>query len=167
VTATFLAIDFETANHSRDSACAVGLALCRGGQVVEARQFLIRPPRREFVFTYIHGLSWQHVCDAPSFGELWPTLRPYLDEAEYLVAHNAPFDRGVLAACARSHGLPEPVAPFECTVRIARRQWGIYPTKLPDVCRWLDIALRHHDAGSDAQACAQIVLAAQRAGWTR
>ena len=42
---------------------------------------------------------------------------------------------------------------------------SVRPTKLPDVCNYLGIDLRHHQADSDAEACAQIVIAAQAAGW--
>ncbi|MFA5187667.1 MAG: exonuclease, partial [Patescibacteria group bacterium] len=38
------------------------------------------------------------------------------------------------------------------------------PTKLPDVCRRLKIPLNHHDAASDAEACARIVMAAMQDG---
>ena len=58
-----------------------------------------------------------------------------------------------------------PRVPFTCTVQLARSQWGICPTRLPDVCRRLRIPLRHHDSGSDAEACARIVLAAEAKGW--
>lgn len=162
---SFVAIDFETANYRRDSACAVGIVICNDGQLVDSQQFLIRPTTREFVFTYIHGLTWHDVAQAPSFGELWPTLNTCLGQADFLAAHNAPFDRGVLRRCCQNHGVPMPAIPFHCTVGLARRQWGIYPTRLPDVCRYLDIPLRHHDAKSDAEACARIVLAALDAGW--
>jgi DNA polymerase-3 subunit epsilon len=43
---------------------------------------------------------------------------------------------------------------------LARKKWKLYPTKLPDVCRYLDIPLNHHEALSDAMACAKIVIAA-------
>ncbi len=162
---TYLALDFETANHARDSACALGIAVIAGGRIVEERSFLLRPPTREFVFTYIHGLTWRHVEHAPSFGDLWPDLNPYLEEADYLVAHNASFDMGVLAGCCETHCLPAVRRPSVCTVRVARRVWGIYPTKLPDVCRHLGISLKHHDAASDASACAQILVRALKAGW--
>lgn len=164
---TFLAIDFETANQGRDSACAVGLAVGSGGRVVETAQFLIRPPSREFQFTYIHNLSWRDVCTAPDFGDLWPRLSTYLHEVDFLVAHNAPFDRSVLRACCARHGVEVPLIPFECTVRIARNFFGFRPARLPDVCARLAIPLQHHDAGSDAEACARIVLAAEAAGWAR
>jgi DNA polymerase-3 subunit epsilon len=164
---TFLAIDFETANYSRDSACAVGLAVGTGGRIVDTRQFLIRPPGREFVFTHIHGLTWRSVKDAVTFDELWPTLVQYIKSADFLVAHNAPFDRSVLEACCTRYRLTRPRKEFECTVRIARSVFGCNPAKLPDVCGLLGIPLKHHDAGSDAEACGRIVLEAEKRGWAR
>ncbi|MGQ9370094.1 3'-5' exonuclease [Azospirillum sp. A39] len=161
---SFAAIDFETADQGRDSACSVAVVLVEDGRIVERVQYLIRPPRQRFLFTHIHGLRWEDCAEAPDFGALWPDLAPLLDRAELLVAHNAPFDRGVLHACCSAHGLPAPRHRFACTVQIARAAWNVYPTKLPDVCRRLRIALRHHDALSDASACAEIVLAALRDG---
>ena len=162
---TFVAIDFEIASRRPDSACAVGLAACSHGRVVLSRSYLIRPPSRRFTFTALHGLSWEQVCEAPSFAELWPTLRPWLDRATFVAAHNAPFDHDVLRACCARYRLRPPSKRFVCTVELARAQWGISPTKLPDVCRRLRIPLRHHDPASDALACAQIVLAAEADGW--
>jgi DNA polymerase-3 subunit epsilon len=49
-------------------------------------------------------------------------------------------------------------------MRLARRVWSLYPTKLPDVCRHLRLKLNHHDALSDAEACARIVIAAMKNG---
>lgn len=164
---SFVAIDFETANQQRDSACAVGLAKVRNGSIEAVRSFLIRPPSSRFEFTHVHGLRWEDVRDAPTFGELWPTLLPWFDEAEFMAAHNARFDRKVLRACSARNGIRVPGLPFTCTVELARSQWGIYPTRLPDVCRRLGISLRHHDPGSDAEACARIVLAAEAEGWRR
>jgi DNA polymerase-3 subunit epsilon len=158
----FVAIDFETANYQADSACAVGLVKVGGGEIVDKAVHLIRPPTREFVFTYIHGLRWTDVAEADDFGALWPKLAPFLDGAEFLAAHNASFDKGVLHACCASYGIAAPSLPFRCTVQISRRAWSIYPTKLSDVCRKLEIALNHHEALSDAMACAQIVLAAAK-----
>ena len=162
---TFVAIDFETATTRRDSACAVGLAACCGGRIVLSRIYLIRPPAARFTFTGLHGLDWDDVRDAPTFAELWPTLRAWIDDAAFVAAHNAAFDRSVLRACCARYRLRAPRTRFVCTVDIARAQWDIRPTKLPDVCRRLRIPLRHHDAGADAVACARIVLAAEAEGW--
>lgn len=159
----FVALDFETADNGRDSACALALVRVEDGRITRREVRLIRPPRRTFLFTYIHGIRWEHVASQPTFRELWPGLAPILAGASRIAAHNASFDRSVLAACCEAAGLDEPALPFECTVRLARDTWGIYPTKLPDVCNQLGIPLKHHDAASDAEACARIVIEAARA----
>jgi len=163
----FAAIDFETANYGRDSACAVGVVLVEDGCIVRSHYQLIQPPSRWFAFTYIHGLTWQDVKDAPRFDTVWAGIGRDLERADFLAAHNAAFDRGVLTACCAAYGLPVPRQQFVCTVQLARQQWDIRPTRLPDVCHRLGIELRHHQADSDAEACARIVIAAQQAGWGR
>ena len=160
----FAAIDFETADPGPDSACAVGLVRVEGGQVVRREKVLIRPPRPRVLYTAVHGITWEMVREAPGFAEVWPRLVPLLDGVAVLAAHNAPFDRGVLEACCRTAGLAMPEVPFLCTVRLARRRWGLKPNTLPAVCRRLGIGLIHHDPASDAEACARIVIAATAGG---
>lgn len=157
---TFAAIDFETADPYRDSACAVALVRVAAGQVVERQCHLIRPPRREFMFTSLHGITWPDVAKQPSFAQLWPRLAQQLRGVDFVAAHNAPFDRSVLRACCEAAGMTMPKLPFLCTVRLARQTWQLPSAKLPDVCRHLNIVLQHHHAASDAEACARIVLAA-------
>lgn len=162
---TFAAIDFETANYGRDSACSVGVAIVRDGSLVESVHRLIRPPSSRFAFTWLHGIDWEQVADAPPFGTVWEEIESLLEGVDLLAAHNAKFDRGVLAACVRRHGLPDPGRRFVCSMGVARKVWNLYPTTLSDVCARLDIPLNHHDALSDAEACARILLAASADGW--
>lgn len=70
----FTAIDFETANPAMDSACQLGLVVVRGGEIVEQRAWLIRPPTERFDYTYIHGIAWRDVAGAADFGQLWPEI---------------------------------------------------------------------------------------------
>lgn len=161
---SFAAIDFETADNGRDSACSIAVVLVEDNRVAASVQRLIRPPRERFLFTHIHGLSWRDCREAPDFRGVWKDIAPLIGRAELLVAHNAPFDKGVLNACCTAHRIDWTPLPFTCTVRVARAVWGIYPTKLPDVCRHLRVALKHHDALSDALACAEIAMAAVREG---
>ncbi|MCC6463982.1 MAG: 3'-5' exoribonuclease [Planctomycetes bacterium] len=158
----FVAIDFETADHGADSACAVGLVRVEDGRVRRRVRQLLRPPRRRMMFTHIHGITWQDVQDKPTFGEAWPLLQDVLEGALFLAAHNAGFDRAVLAACCEAAGLAPPCLPFVCTVRQARHTLGIRPADLATVARVLELKLNHHDALSDAEACARIVMAARR-----
>lgn len=157
---SFVALDFELADRGLDSACSVAMVRVEHARIVERVVRLIRPPRSRFLFTALHGISWEQTRHAPVFAELWPTLVTLLDGAAFIAAHNAPFDRSVLHACCLRARLRPPALRFLCTVRLARQRWGLHPTRLPDVCRHLGIALQHHDALSDAEACARIALAA-------
>src|SRR5205809_4691189 len=160
----FVAVDFETANQRPSSACAIGLAVVRAGQLTESTSYLIRPPSRRFVFTRVHRLAWNDVCNAPSFSELWHDLRDQLG-SEILVAHNAAFDKAVLSECLRHYSIRYSLNPFLCSMQIAKEAFGFSHLKLDYVCKQLKIDLRHHDAESDAKAAASIVIrAAPRLG---
>lgn len=158
--ANFLALDFETANRYSNSACAIGLVRVEANQIVQRDYFLIRPPQRWFEFSAIHNIQWHDVATQPDFGELWDRLSLHFHAVDFIAAHNASFDRRVLHACCDTYGILKPLQDFICTVKLARQTWKIYPTKLPNVCEHLGILLDHHQALSDAEACARIVIAA-------
>lgn len=112
------------------------------------------------MFTYIHGITWERVSREAPFGEVWEGLKEMIADVPVLAAHNSRFDERVLRAGCVSAGIEAPEQRFVCTVQIARKTWGIYPTNLPSVCSRLGIDLNHHEALSDAEACAQIVIRA-------
>ncbi len=157
----FVAIDFETANRYRNSACAVALVRVEGGRIVDTFTRLIKPPVPYFEFTYIHGIAADDVVDAPLYHEIHNDVLRMLEGVDFIAAHNASFDKSVMNAICAHWGLPVPMLPWECTVKLARRKWNLTSAKLPLVCELLDIPLQHHDATSDATACAKIVLAAE------
>jgi DNA polymerase III subunit epsilon len=159
---TFVALDFETANHYRDSACAIGLVRVEDDRIVKRAYFLIRPPSRSFKFTHVHGLTWWDVANSPNFGELWHQINDLISDVDFLAAHNAPFDRSVLHACCDTYQIIRPRQDFTCTVQLARKTWGLTRANLPAVCAHLGVELDHHQALSDAEACAQIVIAARQ-----
>ena len=156
----FLAIDFETANYDGHSACALGLVSVEDLVITKETHWLIRPPDKYFVprFIDLHGITWNKVKDVPTFDKYWPQLSELIEGADFIVAHNASFDIGVLRACCEYYDLPTPRFKYRCTVRAAREHFNIYPTKLPDVCRHLEIPLSHHDPLSDARASATIMI---------
>lgn len=157
----FAALDFETADDQRDSACAVGVARVEGGRVVYADAALIRPPRSRVKFTEIHGLRWEDLRDQPPFVEVWKRFAPLLDGCTRIAAHNAPFDRSVLEACCRAANIPPPTLPWVCTLKLARARWPKPASnRLPAVCERLGVVLeKHHHAGADAEACARVLIA--------
>jgi DNA polymerase-3 subunit epsilon len=158
----FVAIDFETANHSRSSACAVGLAWVESGQVSRTESYLIQPPGNQFhpFNIRVHGIRPEHVANQPTFDQVWKVIHPRI-AGHLLIAHNASFDRSVLEQSLAAYRLGVPPFTFKCTVEISRRVWPeLTDHKLPTVARHLGIPLKHHDAASDAFACASIALAA-------
>ncbi len=159
-----LAIDFETANERRSSACAVGLAWIEDGAVARRAYRLIRPPEMRFspFNTKVHGLTARDVEGAGSFPEV---MEEFLGElsSHVLLAHNAAFDVGVLLAGLEAYGVPAPDFDYLCTVKVAQAAWPRQPRhSLDAVARHLGIAFRHHHAGEDAEACARVALAAAR-----
>ena len=157
----FTAIDFETANSNQNSACQLGVAVVKGGEIIEQKSWLIRPPSEWFQFSYIHGITWHKVANESDFGELWPQIRPYF-ENQVIAAHNVRFDLGVLFALAKYYRFEQRSLLAMDSVLIARRVWPCLPNhRLQTVAAHLDIPLDHHDAASDAHACAEIIRRAQ------
>ncbi|WP_299565606.1 3'-5' exonuclease [uncultured Mycolicibacterium sp.] len=166
----FIAVDFETANPRRASVCAVGWATVRGGRIVETGSWLCRPPAGYDEFhvwnVRVHRITPERVAGRPGFAELAPDLLRRIASGMPLVAHNAAFDRSVLAAALRACGHPLPPLDFHCTARLARRLLQLPDYRLPTVCGHLGIPLdNHHDAECDAVAAARVALRlAERTG---
>ncbi len=95
----FLAIDFETANEDRATACALGWALVIDGSISGSDWTLLDPEigRSEWSAfnTSVHGLTARDVAGAPTFLDFWPALREIVGEGP-VVAHYAAFDMSVL-----------------------------------------------------------------------
>lgn len=165
----FTAIDFETANSSSASACAVGLARVRDGQVVAQTGWLIQPPpghdRFFEVNVGIHGIQARDVIGAPTWAAQLPALTDFVG-GDILVAHNAGFDTRVLRSACEATDVACPPYSYVCSLQVARRSYDLPSYRLPLVAAaagFLDFA--HHDAAADALACAHIMIdAAGRAG---
>lgn len=158
----FVAIDFETANSKRSSACAMGIIVVKNGQIVEKKSWLIRPKELKFdnINVYIHGITQKDVRDKPEFNELWDTIKPYL-ENQIVVAHNASFDMSVLRHVLDEYNIPYPNFNYLCTVSVAKNTWqGQTNNKLDTLANMLNINFKHHDACDDALACAKILIEA-------
>jgi len=160
----FVAIDFETANSFRWSPCAIGISIVRDSKVVEQITQLICPPNATDADCFddfnisIHGITWEMVKDQPKFLDVWNSLIPKIGSLP-LVAHNAAFDIGVLRESLDEEGGEWPTLTYTCTLVTSRRILDLPSYSLPFVADALKVELKkHHDAGSDAKACADILL---------
>ncbi|MBK6883916.1 MAG: 3'-5' exonuclease [Flavobacteriales bacterium] len=159
----FLALDFETATPQADSPCELGIAVVRGGVVREVRNWLIKPRQWPYFSPWnvaVHGIRPSDVAEAPRWGGIWDEVATLLDGAT-VVAHNAAFDMSVLRSTLAAHNIGHPTFQYFCSVSMARKVWpGRASYGLKPMCDMHGIPLKHHRAGNDAEATAELVLRA-------
>jgi DNA polymerase-3 subunit epsilon len=158
----FTAIDFETANGSPASPCAVGLIRVRDSKPVETLELLFRPPVPHDWFSEgnirVHGITPEMVQNAPSYSEVINQMLEFIDE-DLLVAHNASFDMGVLVASAKAVNQELPKLRYGCSLRIARKTYNLESYRLNAVAYAIGHEdFEHHNALADSDACARIVI---------
>ncbi|GEK29360.1 3'-5' exonuclease [Furfurilactobacillus siliginis] len=157
----FVAMDFETASAQRHSACSLALTVVRNNAVVDEFYTLIKPDV-EFSWrnTQIHGIHASDVADAPTFSEVWPHIQQFYTNDQLVVAHNAPFDNGVLKSSLDHFGFAPAHYLTLDTVKTSRRFFPDFPNhKLNTVSERLHVNLEHHhNALDDSLACANILI---------
>lgn len=158
----FVAFDVETANSRRGSVCAIGAAVVRDGVVVSTHSWLTRPPAGldhfDGINISVHGITPDMVADQPTFAERLDELLE-LTGGLPLVAHNASFDIGALREACVAVDREWPTTDYACSLIMARRALDLISYRLPMVAAECGVDLSaHHEAGSDALACAQVVL---------
>jgi DNA polymerase-3 subunit epsilon len=166
-TMTFTSLDFETANPSRVSICAAGVAVFVDGQLTETPYWLVKPPKPHGWFwpdfIEVHGLTHLDVLDAPEFPAIAPDLLAHLTRADLVIAHKASFDIGHLRETLDHFGLPRPEFEYACTCQLARRVWPELPDhKLGTLAAHIGHEFNHHHAQSDAEAAGRVLLAMMR-----
>jgi DNA polymerase-3 subunit epsilon len=162
----FTAIDFETANSHSASACSVGLVKVRDGKVVDEAGWLIRPPLGFDAFNEwnirIHGIMASDVADAKLWSEQLPDLVAFAD-GDTLIAHNAGFDMGVIAAACAASFVECPSFSYLCSLQVARKTYNLDSYRLPVAAMAAGFEdFDHHNALADAEACAAIILHAAK-----
>lgn len=162
----FTAIDFETANGFRGSACAIGAAKYRNGKLVETHYTLLQPPAGFDRFDprniAIHGITPADVATAPAFAEHFERFYAFIAD-DVVVAHNAGFDIGVIEAGLEVSHKPIPRLEFACTLTLSRKTYQLASHALPSAAAEAGYVLRnHHNALEDAKAAAAIVVDAAR-----
>jgi len=150
---SFTAIDFETANGYVAAICQVGLIRVEHGKITNEINILVQPPDNYYWsrFIDIHGITPDDTSNAPTFDKIWHLIEPFITN-QCVVAHNGmSFDFPVLRKTLEYYGIQTPEYEKFDTYRI-------YKEKLSLLCEEYCIDLQHHDALSDARACAELFL---------
>lgn len=166
----FVAIDFETANEQRRSACAVGLALFDNqGKLSDSYYQLLHPHTEVDYFNpvnvWVHGITAEDVADAPQWSHVAEKVASFIGDRP-IVAHNMAFDGYVLSDLAKLyHTEVIPNRRF-CTVRLARKILAdkLERKSLDAVFNYYfpDKPFNHHHAASDAEAAGMIFAKMQQ-----
>ncbi len=157
----FVAIDFETA--VKHHICAVGIITVENGEVIDEFYSLVQPPNNEYSWycTKVHGISAYNTETSLTFEEIYPEIRKRL-ENKIVVAHNESFDRNVLKKSMIDNGLDYDELNisdrWECTMKLCRASKRFPSGKLNECCAIEGIELNHHEALSDAKACAELFM---------
>ena len=157
-------IDFETANPFWGSICSVGAAVIENGNITESISELIKPHPEYAVFNRdnvrVHRIKPEMVRNAPEFNMFYPGFK-HLIEGGLIAAHNTSFDIDCLRDVLTIYGIPIPSFEYICTCELAKKAWPDEKTyKLKAFSRMLGHEFRHHDAGEDAIAAANIIIKA-------
>ena len=158
---TLVAIDFETAD--RHHICAVGIVSIENGKIIDEFHTLIQPPNNTYNWhtIQVHGIHPEDTENSPKFNTVYPEIKNRL-QGKIIVAHNESFDRSVLQKTMLDFGLDYKELniseQWECTMKMCRGN-SKYPSgKLNECCAVDNIELNHHEALSDARACALLYL---------
>ena len=161
---SFVAIDFETANSSRASACSLGMTKVLDGKITEQKYELFLPPKGFDFFeprnVSIHGITPEKVNEKPRFGEIWSEFESFIGDLP-VVAHNASFDMSVLRASLLESDLNWPELDYACTWVMSRSLFDLTSHSLLYVAQKANVKwdqVKHHDALYDSEICAQIVI---------
>lgn len=157
----FVAIDFETA--IKHHICAVGIVTVENGAIIDEYSSLIKPPNNEYNWycTQVHGITEFDTENSLPFIDVYPEIRSRLSN-QLVVAHNESFDRNVLTKTLLDNNLDYSTLnlpkKWECTMKYCKADTKYPSGKLNDCCTVEGIELNHHEALSDARACAELYL---------
>lgn len=161
----YIAIDFETANYYKNSACSVGLVRFIDGKETDSCYSLIHPAKMYFIPEWtetIHHISYDDVRDKPYFPEVWDTIvMPFINKNPDipLVAHNGNmFDMPVIKNCCEYFGMEIPKLKYFDSLNIAKKTWPDFQShRLTALGEYFKIDYLAHDALEDSRTCGQII----------
>lgn len=154
----FIAIDFETANNNRVSACALGLAFVKNDTFVhEEKHFILPPPGEKILSSHerLHGIQEEDLEFALDFKELWDLEFSKYFNNNLIVIHNSSMDLSVLKSLFSHYKIENYSIDYIDTMRLAEISGK--PKKLTELANLFEVPIiKHHDPKEDAKACATI-----------
>lgn len=160
----FVALDVETANNDRASICQIGLACVDWDNQIHTWSTYVDPEVAFSSFnTKLHGINANTVARANAFPIVWESLEPFLKQ--YAMVQHSRFDELAINAACQRHALNLPRFKWTDSVKVAQHAWPQFKGNgghgLSSLKKRLGLRFKHHDAGEDAGASAQVILRAE------
>ena len=157
----FIALDFETATHEKNSACELGICIVENGMIKETKSWLIKPPSFPY-FNYhnmaVHGIKPEDVQHSPTFADVWYEIENLMYR-NLIFAHIASFKKKYLRGCLDHYGFFKPNINYLCSIGVAKKAWkDLKSYGLRSLADHHQINFNHHRADADAEVCAKISL---------
>jgi DNA polymerase III epsilon subunit family exonuclease len=86
----------------------------------------------------INHITDDMLASAPSIAEVLRKFKAFCDDANCLVAHNAPFDTKFLNTAYGKHSAPAPLSPILDSIKIARNTIQLPDYKLGNITKALE-----------------------------
>ncbi len=156
----FCVVDTETASAwSGGHLLEVAAVRIHHGEITDVWDTLVNPQTTiDPQTTAVHGITALDVRRAPLLHKIIPLLSNRM-AGHVLVAHNAPFDEGVLSISYARTEITPPRLPFIDTLKLARTLLALDSNRLQDVALHLNVASdTYHRAAADALVTARILL---------
>lgn len=152
---SFVAIDFETMTSDLSSPCSVGLVKVVNNVIYQQFYSLIKfiPKEGDKLNTFVHGITPEMIANAPTMEDIWPLMMG-MCEGIPLVCHNKNTDIKIIDYF--NDHVNQPEIEYSYVVDTL----DLCHMSLTDACKQYNITLEsHHNALSDAMACAELYLA--------
>jgi len=158
----FVSVDVETANSDMASICQIGIAIFKGGNLIDEWETLVDPDDYfDGINISIHGITERDVKGAPKFPEVAKKINHYFRD-NVVVSHGS-FDRTSLFKAFKECNESLIFGSWLDTTRVARRTWPQFARKgfgLANVSETIGFEFKHHNAIEDAKAAGAVLIEA-------
>jgi len=156
----FYTIDVETANADYSSICQIGIAEFIDNRLTNTWSSLVNPDDYfDGINISIHGINETAVKNAPTFGQIYPKLKEFLENN--IAGHHMPFDRIAINRACELNQLATIQTSWLDSAKIVRRTWEEFAYSgfgLANISRHLGIKFKHHNALEDAIATGHVMI---------
>ena len=156
----FIAIDFETANPKRWSACQIGITKVVNNKIIFTECYTIDPETEiDYINHKLHKIDQSEVAGKPNFKDTWENIKQYFQDAPIVIAHGADFDISVLYSCLNRYQIAPPKADYFCTYETLADLTSFDIYQLEHLMEQYGIQSDDdfHNAGNDSFYCAKLM----------